>query len=72
MSTHQRRRRLALVGLTAGVFVTVLDATVLTVAIPTLVRDLHADLSAGEWVIATYGLVFAAPTPPTRFAVTVL
>lgn len=37
-----------------------LDATVLTVAIPTLMRDLDASLSAIQWVIAGYSLVFAS------------
>ena len=34
------RRWLGLLGLALGVFATILDSTVLTVAIPTLIRDL--------------------------------
>jgi MFS family permease len=48
-----------LIGLTAGIFVTVLDSTVLTVAAPALIRDLSTDLRTIEWVIAGYSLVFA-------------
>ena len=55
-----RRRWLGLTGLALGVFVTVLDTTVLTVAIPTLIRDLGASLAAIQWVIAGYSLVFAS------------
>ncbi len=54
------RRWLGVVGLGLGVFATVLDTTVLTVAVPTLMRDLHASLSAVQWVIAGYSLVFAS------------
>jgi EmrB/QacA subfamily drug resistance transporter len=55
-----RRRWLGLTGLALGVFVTVLDTTVLTVAIPTVIRDLGASLAAIQWVIAGYSLVFAS------------
>src|SRR4051812_25804222 len=54
-----RRRWLGLVGLTAGIFVTVLDSTILTVAAPALLADLGTDLRTIEWVIAGYSLVFA-------------
>lgn len=55
-----RRRWLGLTGLALGVFVTILDTTVLTVAIPTLIRELGASLAAIQWVIAGYSLVFAS------------
>jgi EmrB/QacA subfamily drug resistance transporter len=54
------RRWLGLTGLALGVFVTILDTTVLTVAFPTLIRDLHASVEAIQWVIAGYSLVFAS------------
>jgi MFS family permease len=54
------RRWLGVTGLGLGVFATVLDTTVLTVAIPALMRDLHASLPAIQWVIAGYSLVFAS------------
>jgi EmrB/QacA subfamily drug resistance transporter len=55
-----RRPGLALIGLTATVFVLVLDQNVLLVAIPTLLRDLHASVSDIQWVIAGYSLTFAS------------
>lgn len=54
------RRWLGVTGLGLGVFVTVLDTTILTVAIPTLMKDLTASLSAIQWVVAGYALVFAS------------
>src|SRR5262245_6219497 len=60
MRARGRLRWLGLVALAAGVFVTVLDQTVLTVAVPTLMRDLHTNLAGIEWVIAGYSLAFAS------------
>ena len=53
-------RWLGVTGLGLGVFATVLDTTVLTVAIPTLMRDLDASLAVIQWVVAGYSLVFAS------------
>ncbi|MCU1450539.1 MAG: major facilitator superfamily 1, partial [Acidimicrobiales bacterium] len=41
-------------------FIVVLDNTVLNVAIPTILRDLHTTLPTLEWVITGYALTFAA------------
>jgi EmrB/QacA subfamily drug resistance transporter len=54
------RRWLGLLGLALGVFATILDTTVLAVAIPTLMRELGARLADIQWVIAGYSLVFAS------------
>ncbi|MGO8951056.1 MAG: MFS transporter [Ktedonobacterales bacterium] len=54
------RRWLGLMGLALGVFAAILDTTVLTVAVPTLLRELGASLAAIQWVIAGYSLVFAS------------
>src|SRR5438270_8194603 len=40
-------------------FIVVLDNTVLNVAIPTSLRDLHTTLPSLEWVITGYALTFA-------------
>jgi EmrB/QacA subfamily drug resistance transporter len=40
-------------------FVTNLDATILNVALPTIVRTLHATSSQLQWVVDSYTLVFA-------------
>ncbi|MBV8303150.1 MAG: MFS transporter [Acidimicrobiia bacterium] len=41
-------------------FIVVLDNTVLNVAIPTILRDLHTRLPSLQWVITGYALTFAA------------
>src|ERR1051325_5396556 len=41
-------------------FIVVLDNTVLNVAIPTILRELHTTLPTLEWVITGYALTFAA------------
>jgi EmrB/QacA subfamily drug resistance transporter len=39
--------------------IVVLDNTVLTVAIPTILRDFHTDLPSLQWVLTGYSLTFA-------------
>jgi EmrB/QacA subfamily drug resistance transporter len=46
--------------LMAGVFLIVLDFFVINVALPALQASLHAGADAVEWVVAGYGLAFAA------------
>src|SRR5947209_592439 len=53
------RRWWTLVVLCLSLVSVVVGNTVLNVAIPTLVRDLHASNSALQWVVDAYGLVFA-------------
>jgi EmrB/QacA subfamily drug resistance transporter len=42
-----------------ALIITALDNTILTVAIPTIQRDLHTDLSNLQWVLTGYSLTFA-------------
>ena len=55
-----RRRPLILVSLLLAAFVINLDITIVNVALPTLVRELHATNSQLQWVVDAYNLVFAA------------
>ncbi|HQR79164.1 MAG TPA: MFS transporter [Actinomycetota bacterium] len=55
-----RRRWVALLFLSLGVAMIILDATVVNVAIPTMVEDLHLTTTDAEWVNAIYSLVFAS------------
>src|SRR3954447_857496 len=50
----------ALPVLLAGAFMVVLDFFIVNVALPSIATDLHASESSLEWVIAGYGLTFAA------------
>jgi EmrB/QacA subfamily drug resistance transporter len=55
-----RRRPLILVSLLLAAFAINLDTTIVNVALPTLVRDLHASTTELEWIVDAYNLVFAA------------
>ncbi len=52
------RRWLAFVVLCVPLLIVSLDGTVLNVALPTLVRDLHASDSELQWIVDAYALVF--------------
>jgi len=54
------RKSLALAALLVAAFVINLDTTIVNVALPTLVRKLHASDSQLQWVVDAYNLVFAA------------
>ncbi|MCH1463241.1 MAG: MFS transporter [Candidatus Nanopelagicales bacterium] len=55
-----KRRWIALLFLALGVSMIILDATVVNVAIPTMVRDLNLTTNEAEWVNAAYSLTFAS------------
>ena len=55
-----RKRWVALLFLALGVAMIILDATVVNVAIPTIVEDLQLTTTDAEWVNAIYSLVFAS------------
>jgi len=49
-----------LVLVTAGLFLAVLSTTVVSVALPTIGRDLHASAAGLEWTVDAYVLVYAS------------
>ena len=51
-----------------GMIMTVLDLTIVNVAIPTLGRDLRASISTIQWVLTGYMLAFASVIPLTGWA----
>ncbi len=55
-----RSRPLILVSLLLAAYAVNLDTTIVNVALPTLVRELHASNSQLQWVVDAYNLVFAA------------
>jgi EmrB/QacA subfamily drug resistance transporter len=55
-----RRRWIALIFLALGVAMIILDATVVNVAIPTMVQDLSLTTNDAEWINAAYSLTFAS------------
>jgi MFS family permease len=57
---HLKSRWAALPVLLAGAFMVVLDFFIVNVALPSIATDLGAGESSLEWVVAGYGLSFAA------------
>jgi EmrB/QacA subfamily drug resistance transporter len=55
-----RRKPLILISLLLAAFAINLDTTIVNVALPTLVRQLHASNSQLQWVVDAYNLLFAA------------
>jgi len=64
MADSSARKWWALVAIAASVLVVGLDLTVLTLALPTIARDLHASTSDLQWITAAYSLVLAAAMLP--------
>jgi EmrB/QacA subfamily drug resistance transporter len=54
------RKPLILIALLLAAFAINLDTTIVNVALPTLVRQLHASNSQLQWVVDAYNLLFAA------------
>jgi EmrB/QacA subfamily drug resistance transporter len=57
--TPENRRWWGLGALGISVFMSMLDNTVVSLALPTIERDLHTTLTQLEWVVNAYALVFA-------------
>src|SRR6266436_2852273 len=55
-----RSKPMILIALLLAAFVINLDTTLVNVALPTLVGELHATTSQLQWVVDAYNLVFAA------------
>jgi EmrB/QacA subfamily drug resistance transporter len=54
------KRWWTLAAVSLGLFMIMLDTTIVNVALPSVSRSLHVDLAALEWVVAGYALAFAA------------
>ena len=58
--TEENKKWWTLGTVSVGLFVIMLDNTVVNVALPAMQRSLHMSLSELEWVVAGYALTFAA------------
>src|SRR5689334_16509221 len=56
----ENRKWWTLAAVSFGLFMIMLDNTVVNVALPAIARDLHIGLSELEWVVTGYALTFAA------------
>src|SRR3954449_12276145 len=58
--TDENKKWWTLGAVSVGLFVIMLDNTVVNVALPSMRRSLHLTLSDLEWVVTGYALTFAA------------
>src|SRR5574341_1359423 len=56
----ENRKWLTLAAVSFGLFMIMLDNTVVNVALPSIQRDLDADLSELQWIVTGYALTFAS------------
>ncbi len=57
---EENRKWWTLFAVSFGLFMIMLDNTVVNVALPTMERDLHVSISQLEWVVIAYALTFAS------------
>src|SRR5256884_2194310 len=57
---EENRKWVTLAAVSFGLFMIMLDNTVVTVALPTMQRALHVSISQLEWVVIAYALTFAS------------
>ena len=55
--------------LLVSAFVVVLNETIMSVAIPVLIKDLHVDASAGQWLSTAFILTMAVVIPVSGFLI---
>ncbi|HKN55671.1 MAG TPA: DHA2 family efflux MFS transporter permease subunit [Amycolatopsis sp.] len=61
MNARQANPWAALSALCLGFFMILLDTTIVSIAIPTMLRELHAGLNSIVWVMSVYLLTYAVP-----------
>ena len=60
LAAEENRKWWTLGAVAFGLFMIMLDNTVVNVALPSIERDLHMSLSSLEWIVTAYALTFAA------------
>jgi EmrB/QacA subfamily drug resistance transporter len=60
LAAEENRKWWTLFAVAFGLFMIMLDNTVVNVALQTIRRDLHMSLSSLEWIVTAYALTFAA------------
>ena len=63
------RDRTVIVVLLVAAFVVILNETIMTVAIPVLMKDLSIDASTGQWLSTAFALTLAVVIPVTGFLI---
>lgn len=57
---HPKNKWFMLSVLAAGLAIVVLDGTIVSIALPTIIRSLHLTITEAQWVTALYSVIFAA------------
>ena len=57
---EENKKWWTLAAVSFGLFMIMLDNTIVNVALPSIERDLHVSISSLEWVVTAYALTFAA------------
>jgi MFS transporter, DHA2 family, methylenomycin A resistance protein len=52
--------RLALIALSLGMFMVLLDSTILNIALPTIEHELYGSLESLQWIANSYTLIYAS------------
>ena len=60
LTAEENRKWITLAAVSFGLFMIMLDNTVVNVALPTMQKDLHVSISQLEWVVIAYALTFAS------------
>jgi EmrB/QacA subfamily drug resistance transporter len=60
LRAEENRKWITLAAVAFGLFMIMLDNTVVNVALPAIEHDLHVSISSLEWVVTAYALTFAA------------
>jgi EmrB/QacA subfamily drug resistance transporter len=61
------RRWLALIATTIGSFMTLLDSSIVNVALPGMISDFHSTVTAGQFVVTIYLMALAVVIPISGF-----
>jgi MFS family permease len=57
------QERAVLVTYTVGLYMTIVDNTIIYTALPSLARDFHTSLAAAQWVTLSYLIMLAVMIP---------
>ena len=57
---EENKKRWTLAAVAFGLFMIMLDNTIVNVALPSIERSLHMSISSLEWIVTAYALTFAA------------
>ncbi|SHI94004.1 drug resistance transporter, EmrB/QacA subfamily [Clostridium cavendishii DSM 21758] len=68
-SISKRERNLIVIIIIVGSFLTSLNQTVLTSALPTIMKDFNIDANIGQWLTTVYLLILGVIIPTTAFLV---